>query len=306
MKRHEYWRNVYRQNRYMEYLSQEDLESRTRDILTNMTTLTEMGQISLHDLNDVGEYWMIKWTHVLEEFQIRYGSYPNGFTNGFLEKASLVRPSFPSPPKAKDAIEKIGGIPDGALFKFGKAEHLDNMYLKGIIRIAPASYYDDPSLNSAIRDDELSFTVQATPESVQIKNSKGDEIKPIGYVSFITESTTNYYVSCFAQKYTFREYDDFEADTCIVIREPGIFIEKMIQALEAEVSGFTGYAAPVRYIDPLVAKSKDVEVFTSKHFRYAYQNEFRVIWFPNQQVKKLEALFINIGSMEDYSDIIHV
>ncbi|WP_299195950.1 hypothetical protein [uncultured Amphritea sp.] len=290
----------------MEYLSQEDLESRTRDIITNMMTLSDKGQISLHGLNDVGEYWMIKWTHVLEEFQIRYGPYPNGFTNGFLKKASIVNPSFPSPPKAKDAIEKIGGIPDGALFKFGKAEHLDDMYRKGSIRIAPASYYDDPSLNSAIRDDELSFTVQAKPESVQIKNNKGDEIKPKGNVSFTIESTTNYYVSCFAQKYTFREYDDFEADACIVIREPGIFIERMIHSLEAGVSDFTGYAAPVKYIDPLVAKSKDVEVFISKHFRYAYQNEFRIIWLPEKQVKKLDALFINIGSMEDYSDIIHV
>lgn len=306
MTKSESWRYAYRQNRYMEHISQKKLEERTIDIFTNMMTLSEKGQISLHGINELGEFWMIKWTQVLEEFSLRFGPYPNGFTNGFLKEAQLIKPSHPHPPKAKIAIDKIGGIPEKALFKFGKAEHLNDIFHKGEIRVAPASYYNDPSLNKAIKDNELSFTVTSRPSDVHITNSTGETINPIGNIEFTVESTTNYYVFCFAQNYTYREYDDFEADTCIIVREPEKLLERMIEAFENKVDGFTGYPTPVKYLDPLQAKSDDVEIFMSKHFRYAYQNEYRIIWFPHHQVKKLEPVYIDIGSIESFADIIYI
>tara|TARA_R110001583_G_C5558663_1_gene400980 strand:+ start:110 stop:982 length:873 start_codon:yes stop_codon:yes gene_type:complete len=290
----------------MEHLSKEGIEARTKDILTNMMTLSEKGQISLHGLSKIGEFWMVKWTHVLEEFVLRYGPYPNGFTNGFIKDVSFVNPSHPEPPKAKVALDKLGGIPAGCLFKFGKSEHLNDMFHHGRIRISPASYYDDPSLNQAIRDDELSMTIEAHPSSVKITNSKGESIEPIGNVSFRIESKTNYYVHCFASNYTYREYDDFEANACIVIKNPEAVLGKIISTFEEEIPGFICYAESVRYIDPLQSKKDDVELFLSKHFKYSYQNEFRIIWIPGTEVKMLDPVFIEIGSMEEYADIIYV
>lgn len=150
---HKYWRAEYRKHRYMEFLSKTDLEERTKQVLSNMTILSKEGKISLHGINHTGIYWLQIWTHICEEFALRFGPYPNGFTSGFIKNAEMVNPSFPEKPKAVSAIHSIGGAKNGSLYKFGKYKYLKSMYEKGNVRIAPASYYNDPSLNSAIRDD---------------------------------------------------------------------------------------------------------------------------------------------------------
>ena len=48
-----------------------------------------------------------------------------------------------------------------------------------------------------------------------------------------------------------------------------------------------------------------MEPFISKHFRYAYQHEFRVIWIPNKEINDLDPVFIEIGGMAEYADIIY-
>lgn len=304
MVRHEYWRAEYRKHRYMEFLSKTDLEERTKQVLSNMTILSEEGKISLHGINHSGIYWLQIWTHICEEFALRFGPYPNGFTNGFIKNAEMVNPSFPEKPKAVSAIHSIGGAKNGSLYKFGKYKYLKSMYEKGNVRIAPASYYNDPSLNSAIRDDELTFEVLMRSESLVIENIEGSKIPTFGQVKFKLESNTNYYVHCFASQYTYREFDDFDADCCIVIDEPRILFQKMMKAMKLEKPEFSGFSAPVKYLDPLNIRPSDVDIFFAKHFKYTYQNEVRTIWIPNEAQAQLEEIFINIGSMSDYSRIV--
>lgn len=306
MVRHELWRSEYKKNRYLEYLTQHDLEERTKHIISNMTILDNTGMISLHNINETGLYWMQVWTHTLEEFALRFGSYPNGFLNGFIAKAEVVQPSFPEKPKAVSAIQNIGGFKEGALCKFGKYKHLQFMYENGKIRIAPASYYNDPSLNNAIRDDELSFEVQTRADNLIIEDITGSKTPTFGQVKFKLESSTNYYVHCFASKYTYREFDDFEADCCIVIDQPRIFIKKMMKTVKTVLPDFHGFAAPVKYLDPLNVSPKDIDIFFAKHFKYTYQNEYRTVWLPNDPSKKLEPFFINIGPMCSYARIIRI
>jgi hypothetical protein len=43
-------------------------------------------------LGPEGEAWMVLFTHLLEEFGLRYGPYPNGFTNGFMRSAPMPIP----------------------------------------------------------------------------------------------------------------------------------------------------------------------------------------------------------------------
>ncbi|MEP1584240.1 MAG: hypothetical protein ABJK18_16990, partial [Marinobacter sp.] len=81
MTRNEFWRLSYRRDRYLEFLSQDELEARACDVMGNMTFLSAKGQIGLRAFAEGGEYWMRLWTHTLEEFVLRYGPYPNGFTN---------------------------------------------------------------------------------------------------------------------------------------------------------------------------------------------------------------------------------
>lgn len=290
----------------MEFLSKNELEERTKQIISNMTVLSSKGQISLHGINDAGKYWMQVWVHALDEFALRYGPYPNGFTDGSMANAEIVKPSFPDTPKSVAALEQVGGFNEDAICKFGKYKYLKAMFNSGTIRIAPASYYDDPSLNSAIRDEELSFEVQARADRLVIEDIQGAQIPTFGQVKFKIESNTNYYVHCFASKYTYREYDDFNADCCIIIDKPRELFQKMMKAVEKEKPGFKGFASPVKYLDPLNSSPDEVDIFLTKHFKYSYQNEVRTVWLPEEPTSQLEPFFINIGSMTRYARIVRI
>ena len=306
MKLYQLWQNNYRNCRYMEFLSKTELEERKNDIFSNAITLSDQGQISLHDIYGQGEYWMQLWTHILVEFQLRYGPHPNGFTNGFIANPQIVKPTYPEPPNAFKAIQAIGGCKEGAIYKFGKYKHLKEMFEKGEIRIAPASFYNDPSLNNAIRDDELSIGVHRRADRIAITQMNGSKIPAFGNVRFRLESKTNYYVHCFATNYTNREFDDFDADSCIVIYEPRLLFQKMMKAVKQLKPEFDGFASSVTYIDPLNVDPKNVDIFFAKHFKYSYQNEVRTIWLPKAPLTSLEPFFISVGEMKNYAKILRI
>lgn len=55
-----------------------------------MITLTPQAKIGLESPKDPeAQRFMLKWTQVLEEMQLRYGPYPNGFANGFIREQPL-------------------------------------------------------------------------------------------------------------------------------------------------------------------------------------------------------------------------
>ncbi len=180
------------------------------------------------------------------------------------------------------------------------------MFELGKIRISPASFYSDPSLNNAIRDDELSFTIKSRANKHVFKNEENVKIPAIGNVEFKLEAQTNYFVHCFSSNYTLREFDDFEADTCIVIKEPSLFIKKMMSCVKENKQKFRGFASGVKYIDPLNVSPSEVDIFFAKHFKYTYQNEYRAIWLPMVATKFLEPFFIEVGSMHKYAEIIRI
>ncbi len=89
MRRHELWRQQYRlSGRYMQHLKEEELQQRARDVFNNLIQLNHEPKISLPVPRE-GEKWMILWTHVLEEFVIRFGPFPSGFENGFMKNMRI-------------------------------------------------------------------------------------------------------------------------------------------------------------------------------------------------------------------------
>jgi len=61
---------------------------------------------------------------------------------------------------------------------------------------------------------------------------------------------------------------------------------------------------PVTYIDPFGDYKSEPDVYFSKHFRYGYQKEFRLVWLPPAKTDLLDPVFLEIGSMEDYCHLI--
>ncbi len=160
---HEFWRQQYRLRRYMEHLTEDDLQQRAKEVFNNLILLNKESKISLPKLSSENEKWKMLWTHVLEEFIIRFGPYPSGFTTGFMRHIKIPDPRSPLAPKAANAV-KTTSFPTGDyLFKYGKSKYLKQALIEKKIRISPASSYDDPSLNPAIRDKELELSIYPLP-----------------------------------------------------------------------------------------------------------------------------------------------
>lgn len=299
------WYEEYRQMPYMAHLSNSEVEERAKDIFNLLTILEPSGKLGvLTGKNMKVDLWN-KWTHLLAEMSRRHGPYPNGFDNGFMKTASIVNPTYPESPLSKVAIDKLGGVRSGWLFKFSKKKYVQEMLNYGRFRLTPASYYDDPSLNAAIRDDELVFK-----GSVNTKLKAFVKLDPslasYGRMDYEIKGRSNYYVACFASSYTYREFDDFEADCCLVVKKPRVFVDRLMKAGCQALPGFESFADSVKYIDPLLCDPSKIDITFAKHFKYAYQNEYRAIWSPKNPMSDLPTKFIEIGDLNDVAEIIEI
>lgn len=308
MKRHEMWRMQYHSRRYMEHLSDDGIEQRVRDVILNQTVLTEENKIGLHPINKEGEYWMVMWTHLLEEFLIRYGPYPAGFDKKLIKNLKLPFSDSPTAEKVCKAVKQLNIEAGKFLFKYSNIKWIEQTQKKGIVRISPATSYKDASLNPAVHDEELEFSIQPRPSEIKIEVIDHHTGKSKGFVNpienKITKATdTNYYVYCLSYILTPRLFLDFEADACLIITKPNHFIDKVITAFGRQNPGWVGAFKTVNYLDPLNSSFGNIEIYSNKHFRFSYQKEVRFIGLPPKKVKELDHQYLEIGSLEDCSEI---
>lgn len=300
------WRSEYRANRYLQHLSQEELVARAGHLMTNLLALTAENKIGLLEVRGPAAQWHRKWGHALEEFVLRHGPFPAGMSPEIQKSLQIPDTDTPPiPPAYADLRPRAGSF----LVKLGRREHLEPFIDSGVIRIAPASAYDDPSLNAAIADDELSFETITPTTDVRLELLPPDGGPPIplpasGNLRVRHTLPTNYYVSCFSTAADFRLFGDFGANACVVIRDPREFLIRLTRAFRAHISGFKVGGGAVRYLDPLEARPIDVYLPMVKHFRYWYQWEYRVYWLPDTPLKQLEPLFLDLGSLGDIADIL--
>jgi hypothetical protein len=189
------------------------------------------------------------------------------------------------------------------LVRYSTRERLEALVAHGRLRIFPASRYDDPSLNPAIRDKELELAIQPHGLKAEVLDRTG---KPKGSIQVIDNlltsvSTTNYYVHCLSGFLSPDLFPDFNADACIVIRDPGLYARRILDGLHARLPHpqWGGSLFEVKYVDPLNTSVRQFHVPIAKHFRFAYQREWRIIWVPAEEIRDLPNIDLELGSMED-------
>jgi hypothetical protein len=306
----EIWKKQYRNNRYMENLSQDELKQRAKDVFLNNLILTGDCKIGLPPVNEEGQYWMCCWTHVLEEFFLRYGPAPAGY-NGCFKEVKIPDPSSPLAKRASECVKKLNLQESGYIYKYGKSKYMRPAFEKGYFRISPASSYDDPSLNPAIRDKELEIEITINPNLIKINVIDGKTGEPKGSIEPIGnrlnyQSTTDYYVFCLASAFAPRLFLDFENDACLVIKDVDLFFKRMNVHLSNQLAGWLHTARPVNYIDPLNCNPNDIDIYITKHFRYYYQKEFRALWIPRKPENDLSPIDIEMGSLNDICEFIEI
>ena len=101
-----------------------------------------------------------------------------------------------------------------------------------------------------------------------------------------------------------RLFLDFDADACLIIKEPNNFINRILESFAKQCPYWYGRPEIVEYVDPLKPSFKKVDVFKTKHFRYAYQKEIRLVWLPSNPQKELQHQEIEIGNIKSFSELI--
>ena len=275
--------------------------------MNNLSILTPEGKIGLLPVDTEGIHWMTLFTHIHEEYVYR-NMYPP-----VLSDMPFPKSTAPNVPKAVSSLVDLE-VPDPghALIKFGKRARMQELYESGRIRIAPAGSYSDPSLNYAIADDELKFDqFMLQPEvkltfldktTGELKNSK-----PTSDVTVTTNVSTDFYVYCMTHTMNLRLFDDFEADSCVIIRKPAEFTARLNASMQRVLPDWIDWGREVNYIDPYSPPKDSVNLFFSKHFRYWYQQEYRFTWIPHPEkggCDSLKPIFVELGPLKEISDLV--
>jgi hypothetical protein len=279
----ELWRRQYHIRPYLEDASDDELADRFPTIIQNMTTPTERGQIGALPREPHGKYWYRLYVELEEAYRMRDGTPPR-----VLDGARLPRPTYPVPPRALEALRSITTPEPGTyLVKYGARKHMTDLYEKGQLLVSPANSYRDPSLNTAIRDDELTVSGVALKSELRIgipdKNTGEPifEAAPLSNVVCTATSIKNYFVYCVSSILDMRLFDDFGYDACVIFSDPADFIRRVQYAIEHHCGGWLTDHQLVRYIDPYNwRREEQSDVFFAKHFRYWYQHEYRITWLP--------------------------
>ena len=118
------------------------------------------------------------------------------------------------------------------------------------------------------------------------------------------QSSADFWLYCVTQSVEPRLFTDFNADTCVIIKDRREFSRRLSTCAYTATA-----AAPIRegranYVDPLLPKSPNIFVPLSKLFGYTYQDEYRFCWLPEPPLAQLEYIDIEVGSISDIADLV--
>jgi hypothetical protein len=303
LRRQDWWSLEYFNDPYLLEAPTSSLHKRYLDISGNMVILTPEGKISLLSDNN-RDFWTSRLVHVQEELFAR-GDGPQRAD----DKLHIPNPTYPEIPPGLRILNGRS-LPDGQhLVKVGNSVHMKNMLEKGEVKISPVASYADEMLTAAIYDNELeltarysSFNRDRTPLS---RSAAASTIERRGEI-VIKRTLPNFYAYCLTYHYDHRLLDDFHADSIVLIKEPIIFIQKLVDAVKNKLPSFQPRLGAVGYYDPYGVEDWDPnsDGFL-KHFRYAYQREFRVRWqSADNTTKPLESFLVYIGDMRSYAELL--
>jgi len=311
------WRRQYDSDRYARHLSQPELDRRIRDVVLNLINLNpnaklDFGQMKIDpDLfSNESTFWMERTTHCLEEMKLRYGPYPAGWQRREILHSETF-PNFISElgQKAAKRLSSMGLKRGDVFIKFGKRTYMEPLYESGTLRIQPATFFAKTDHNGAVRDDELRFKMSlalSRAEMVKLVTNPEDvpSDAPDQRVDVDFQSPTDFWLYCVTNSVAPRLFVDFEADSCVIIRDRSQFRQMLAEAGMNRMGGSTMQQGSAMYVDPLWPKTAEIFIPLVKHFGYSYQDEHRFYWLPATPCPKVSYVDVQIGSLKNFSDLV--
>jgi hypothetical protein len=302
----------YRRNRYMAHLSRERLGRRIADVLGNLHMIGNDGKIRMDEDRPTNLCWQERFWELAVETTIRYGPYPAGW-EGLLPKEELPGSLKSAQLSRGRRLPSSKASPGRILVRYDRREYIDEAFEKGRIYIGPISRVSDPSLNPAIRDDEelspeidINMFWPGLVDTESFSRPLPDGARGILRLAM----ATNFYALCLTTRLSNRLLLDFSkdqsggiGDAALVIYDPDTFLRRLDKAFRVHRPDTRTVADHVRYYDPLHTSPSEIRPVLSKHFRYSYQQEFRVAWIPNQPAMELEHVYVEIGPLTGIAEI---
>jgi hypothetical protein len=303
IRRHELWRERYRVARDLDHLAPEQLSDRLFDCMNNARTRMEQGRLGLVPI-ETAEPWWIMFTEVMEECSLRAYSYPGPINISGLGKA--FEHAFDPIPEMRSHLERVRGTQ--FIIKFGDSAWMSDCIDSGEFLLSPASFYEQKKHNHARRDRELSRILLPNPRSLHassfISRHGLSAPKDKHFGSIELREAYDYYLFSLTSCYSARLFGDFNANACLVIHKPEIFLQKLTEEACKGIPGARPEISLVNYYDPVRADPSLVDVPFWKPFAHSYQAELRVIWTVDPPQRILPRVKIKIGCLRECANLV--
>jgi hypothetical protein len=300
----------YSRDRYMGHISADSLTQRIVDVVGNFHIVDSAGLVSVDGTDPEHPLWRALLNELIAEMTLRHGPYPAGWRKDLLDGAR-----FPGSLAgyAPDEVPIPGTLTPGrdvsgsVFVKYGQRQHLESMLERGAIRIAPASSYDDPSLDPARSASELVAEIDVGSFALgSVGGLRPSQARRSGLRRRVRLEMQDYYVFCGSTLITRRLLRDFEADCCIAVFDREEFERRLQRVVEVQLPDWRFISEPVEYYDPLQVTEIEMKPVVSKHFKYAYQKEHRMAWIPRGPIPSLEPIDVEVGGLSDVAELVEL
>ena len=291
--------------RYLAAMPETALSERLVHLVNNCVRLDAHSMVQLRATEDPDMF--MRLLDVLAEIGIRHGGIQTQSKEPWDHtRNAMIRPGAAIAEKAQRLAAQIPRS-DALLFRFSKYEHMKELVDDGGMLLQQASTFKDEE-NISVRDDELrlQFDRYVTPEEAATLDDIGESMLRLGSnrLAFSLQCP-DFLTLCMTDSVNYRMISDWRAEAAVVIHDPIEFQRRLANGTRHLAShGDTQHLehGKLHYIDPYFPlTSKDVPF--CKHFRFAYQREFRFV------IRKTEATEDNarkifLGPLTDIATLV--
>ena len=194
------------------------------------------------------------------------------------------------------------------LYKFGKREHIIALAEEGKLFLNLASKFADSSYSKGAFDAGELMLNQTIPVEAEFQVFSKDG-KPKGKFKAISPSpmtigpAPDALIFCTSFVYNKSLYEEFEADSCLIIRDADRFVNQACKAILNSIEGSYVDAGSVFYSFEEELYSLDFKnqhVYYNKPAKYAHQKEMRIVATIQNEKSEPKPTIVDIGPTADY------
>lgn len=282
---------------YLKTFSEAQFLSRWADVWDNLLVITPELKIGAPDMTK-STRWMECFCDLLSESQFRGGistdASESKMLQSFRDRTQSEMKHIPTDMWEKDYV-----------FKFGKQKWINQSFDDEKIRFMRSGRYSATDMNRAQQDDENEFLFSVMPMFLKELDgitgfSAFDQINLDDGLIVRIRNSKEFLVWCASNKYNPAIPYAFDYDTVLVVKDRKRFrksIGKQIRKINPQWRSREGR---VSYKDPYLQLDVAIDPSFTKHFRFSYQNEYRIV-VNSDEVP--EELFLDVPNLREYSEV---